>query len=691
MNEVTLHMLEYDKVKSEIAARTMSYRGKQLVDALVPSTDVKQIERWLRETEEAKGVVDSGSSVPIPTLDGIEPVMSWMGKGMMFTEADFESILRFLQSVAQLKHYMVRKAELAPMVSSYAASLNPLDNLRAEITRCIIAGTVADDASPALARIRKRLAIAEDRLRRKLDALMHRWRNHLQEGMVMMRDGRYVLPVKKSDRRSVPGTTLDESSSGQTVFIEPAEVQGQFQEVMELRTEEAKEVSRILSWLTGLVESEQAAFVHNLETVGHYDFLFAKAKYAKTVGCRSVPVHTGRRIVIRGGRHPLLGSAAVPIDFAIGDGYRTLVITGPNTGGKTVSLKTIGLLTLMVQSGLLVPVEPGSAFAVFYDVRVDIGDGQSMEQALSTFSAHVRTIVDILRCAGPGTLVLLDELASGTDPGQGVGLAIAVLEALHQSGSTTVATTHFGEIKQFAAETQGFENARMEFDADTLEPLYRLRIGEAGESYAFVIAKKLGMPERVIARSEEIARGIGRPGIGAAGGTDVSSGDSAGGVGVSEGERADGVGVRAPADRPRDGMKGAERDVAGHGTAGRDGTDGGEALRDGAARLFEIGDRVWIHPLRRSGIVCAPPDDRGRVLVTVQKKRMSFNLKRLAPYLTREQLYPDADQYDLDIVLETKEVRKKRKIMERKHVDGLSLTYQPGEEPLRGWRRPEGS
>lgn len=260
----------------------------------------------------------------------------------------------------------------------------------------------------------------------------------------------------------------------------------------------------MLSDLTDLIENSAHEISINLETIGHYDFMFAKAKYAKLIGGRKVKLNDRGRISILSGRHPLLGGHSVPLDIHIGDNYRALVITGPNTGGKTVSLKTVGLLTLMVQSGLLVPVGEGSEFAVFRSVMVDIGDGQSLENSLSTFSSHVKNVIGILKEAGPSSLILLDELASGTDPGEGIGLSIAVLEELYRCGAMVIATTHFNEIKKFADTAPGFENARMEFDSETLEPLYKLTIGLAGSSYAFYIAQKLGMPPALIERSKQI-------------------------------------------------------------------------------------------------------------------------------------------------------------------------------------------
>ncbi|UUZ90634.1 hypothetical protein LJK87_32815 [Paenibacillus sp. P25] len=312
-----------------------------------------------------------------------------------------------------------------------------------------------------------------------------------------------MLPVKKEHRKLIAGTVLDESASGQTVFVEPADIASLTYELSALRAEEAAEEMKVLGMLTELTESFRHELSINLETIGHYDFLFAKAKLAKTYDGKVPELNEEGLIVIKGGRHPLLGGA-VPLDCTLGDNYRALIITGPNTGGKTVALKTVGSLTLMVQSGLPVPVEAGSRFAVYNSVLADIGDGQSLEHSLSTFSAHIRSVIRILEQAGPASLILLDELATGTDPGEGIGLSIAVLEELYRKGATIMATTHFNEIKRFAEEAPGFRNARMEFDLETLRPTYRMTMGEAGNSYAFQIALKLGMSPAMIDRSRQI-------------------------------------------------------------------------------------------------------------------------------------------------------------------------------------------
>ncbi|WP_199615343.1 endonuclease MutS2 [Paenibacillus alkalitolerans] len=639
MNEQTMQRLEYTQVKESLKEYAVTYIGKEHVERMRPMTVVKAVKSALQETAEAAELIRHGASVPLPSLDGMETIFSLLGKGYIFTEADFGSVGTFVNSCRQLKKYMAGKSAVAPRVASYAGSLYELDELRHEIERCIRHGRVDDAASGDLAKVRKKIAVVDERMKKRMDALLSKHKSILQENLVSMRGGRYVIPVKKEHRKLVQGSVLDESASGQTVYIEPSEVASLQYELNALRAEEAREETKVLSMLTGLLESYEHELRINAEAVGGYDFLFAKAKYARAIGGCPAEVNDTGVIDVREAVHPLLGRGMVPLDFSIGRSYRTLIITGPNTGGKTVALKTVGLLTLMVQSGLLVPAAPGSMFAVFNNVSADIGDGQSIEQSLSTFSSHVKNLVDILHNANRSTLVLIDEMASGTDPGEGVGLSIAVLEELYRRGATVVATTHFNEIKRFAAAAPGFENARMEFDTESLEPLYRLRIGEAGRSYAFVIASKLGMPESVLNRSRQLTAGA----------------------------RADGDGVDfsgvvdLPAFVPPEvaSNKFEEETVTGDG------------------ERFEVGDSVFIPSLGRSGIVYAAEDAMGNVGVQVKKEKFAINKKRLKPFIGKEQLYPD--EYAFDIVFDTKENRKKKKMMSKRHVDGLTIVRKPNE------------
>ncbi|WP_226002859.1 endonuclease MutS2 [Paenibacillus sp. BJ-4] len=640
MNETTMQRLEYDRIKTRVSECAFSYLGKQHAASMLPITDIRTIRTRLNETNEALQLIRHGASVPIPSLEGMEYILHLLGTGYLFSERDFSHMAQFIRSCSQLIKYMNSKADVAPTVSAYASSMYGMEPLLSEIEKCIYSGRVTDMASKELAKIRKKITVTEERIKRKLDSLISRHRSIMQENMVSQRGGRYVLPIKKEFRKQVKGSVLDESGSGQTVYVEPAEIVSlQFDQSANM-AEESKEEMKVLGELTALAESYTRELSINTETVGVLDFLLAKAKYAMTLDAVPVELNHDGIIDIHGARHPLMANTMVPLDFSIGQGYSSLIITGPNTGGKTMALKSVGLLTLMVQSGLLVPVLEGSRMAVFEEIEVDIGDGQSIEHALSTFSAHIRNMIGILETAGSSTLILIDEMASGTDPGEGVGLSIALLEEFHRRQATVVATTHFSEIKHFAENTPGFQNARMEFDTETLQPLYRLRIGEAGESYAYAIALKLGMWNRIIERSQAISTGR-----------------------MSRNTQESFIIPPALAE---------EKPVAASKPSPKK-----ETLNPSAIP-FALGDSVYVGYLNRTGIVYKTEDERGNVGILIQGQKLTINKKRLVLHIAATELYPD--DYDLDIVLETKENRKKRKLLGRKHVQGLIIESPPENE-----------
>ncbi|AIQ38601.1 DNA mismatch repair protein MutS [Paenibacillus sp. FSL R5-0345] len=650
MNLQSLNTLEYEIIKTELARHAVSYVGKKAVEELMPMTYLPTIQRAIEETSEAKELLERGSSVPIPSLEGIEWIMSLMGTGYLYNEQDFTAVATFLKSCSQLRKYMSSKEQSAPRIAAYASSLMELNHVREAIDRCIRFGAIDDGASKGLERVRKRIVVAKERLHKKIDGIMLRHQSILQENIYSQRGGRYVIPVKREYHKQIKGSVLDQSTSGQTVFIEPDEIASLQIELDLLLGEEAREEAVILSMLTSMVEQEQTTLRLNIEVTGTYDFIFAKAKYARTLGASAVTLNAKGFLKMNGGRHPMLKDM-IPINLEIGRGYKSLIITGPNTGGKTVVLKTLGLLTIMAQSGLLIPVEEGSEFTVFSDVISVIGDGQSLAQSLSTFSAQMKSIEGMLRDASKGVLLLIDELAAGTDPGEGIALSIAILEELSRKGANIIVTTHFNELKAFAAATTGFQNARMEFDKETLQPLYRLTIGEAGESYALQIAKKLGIQDSVIKRSWEIVEAQQQR-------LQKGSGEAWGSLFSTE-------------EEPRN----AVATVEVHENAEEEATPSirsKEKLVD-----FEIGDAVVVTSLGRTGIVYEKRDHLGMVGVMIQKQKMKINHKRLKPYLSKEELYPE--EYDFDIIFESKDTRKKRKLMQRKHVEGLRITHKDEE------------
>lgn len=648
MNEYAMKILEYDKLKESIKQYAISEAAKNMLARLQPSVDMPEIERWMLETTEARRITDINASIPLTAMEKIGEVMAKTRKGFALTTDELTAVKELLENVKKLKRFMSPMQAVSPVVASYALSMSELPHLHDEIDRCVINGRIDDSATPELNRIRKKSAVADERIKQKLNSILSSpsFANVIQEAVVTVRNGRYAIPVKREYKRSFAGNVLDLSSSGSTLFIEPAAIARLQEELNILKMEEEKEVFRILSCLSEMVEACIREISINIEAFIQYDFIFAKAKYSKSLDCFPVKLNAHNKIKIKGGRHPLIGKDAVPLDFQIGEGYRALVITGPNTGGKTVALKTVGLLTLMAQSGLHAPVEEGSELAVFASILADIGDGQSIEQSLSTFSSHVKNISAIIECSNPRSLVLMDELGAGTDPGEGMGFAVAVLEEVFSQGATIVATTHISEIKEFAEKSEGFTNGRMEFDIDSLKPLYKLTIGRPGESNAFLIALRLGVRRRIIERAHEITYG-------------------------KKKDYSCEVTLRPQSLIDEDTAAGHAAVPVREASAVKAGGSWAEKTQKTAISSFSKGDCVYISSMNRTGIVFEPENSRGEVVVMVMKKKYKINHKRLSLHVEAKDLYPE--NYDLDIVFESKENRKKRKLMSKRHVEGLII------------------
>ncbi|MBM7615906.1 endonuclease MutS2 [Alkaliphilus hydrothermalis] len=654
MNKTALELLEFNKIKEMLGEYTLSNRGKEMVEKLQPEMELSIIRTALRETSEAKFILGGRGSVPLHSLKGVDQGYEKLGKGMVLRPDEFSALWDFLDNCIRMKIFMLNLKETAPLITSYGASLYQLEDLMEEIERCIRHNRVADKASSTLGKIRKRMAIVEERIKSKIEGLLRSMgaQEFLQEQVISTREGRYVLPVKKEHLRSLQGEVLDRSNSGSTVFIEPQEVKKLQNELNQLKIEEEQEEYKILSLLTGLAEGYQREISINMEVMVNYDFIFAKAKLGRQIQGSNVNLNNEKYINIRGGKHPLIGSNAVPLDFTIGKNYRGLVITGPNTGGKTVALKTVGLLTIMVQSGLLVPVEEGSEFAIFEDVLVDIGDGQSIEQSLSTFSSHLKNLIFILNEVSPRTLVLVDELGAGTDPGEGMGLATAILEELYQKGATILATTHYSEIKTFAVQHDGFINGCMEFDINTLKPLYQLKIGKAGESNGFLIALRLGMRPSLIERAHEITYKESKDYQDMISQLEEISKPQKEDVKEKDQKRET---TATTIEKHKEIYKKTEK----------------KTKQMEIANKFKIGDCVHISTLDRTGIVCELANQKGDVGVMVMKKKLKINHKRLTLYIDQEELYPE--NYDFDIIFESKENRKNKKIISRKLSKGVQV------------------
>ena len=503
MNSKVLRVLEYHKIISHLTEKASSEPGKRLAQALVPMTDLEEIRTAQIQTADALGRLFAKGSTSFGNNKDLGMSIKSLEVGSVLSIAELLRIASFLENVSRIKAYGRRERDDIPgdSLDVYFDSLEPLTPLANEINRCILSEEeIADDASPALKRIRRSMAITNDRIHSQLNSMINgSLRTYLQDAVVTMRDNRYCIPVKSEYKGQVPGMVHDQSSTGSTFFIEPAAIVNLNNELKELSIKEQEEIEAVMAALSALAAAHTDALATDQKSMTMLDFIFAKASLAMDQNATMPLFNTDQQIRIRKGRHPLIDKkAVVPVDILLGIDFDLLIITGPNTGGKTVALKTVGLLTLMGQAGLHIPALDRSELSVFREVYADIGDEQSIEQSLSTFSSHMTSIVSILQEADTESLCLFDELGAGTDPTEGAALAISVLDHLHGRGIRTMATTHYSELKVYALSTPFVENACCEFNVETLRPTYRLLIGIPGKSNAFAISSRLGLPDHII-------------------------------------------------------------------------------------------------------------------------------------------------------------------------------------------------
>jgi DNA mismatch repair protein MutS2 len=499
MDGKSIALLEFPAVRARLAEHTSFPPGRRLAEALEPSNDPLIVRRGLDETDEARALLGERSTVGIGSAHDIGPWIERAGRGGRLDPGNFLEIAETLEATSRLA--LALAEERRPLLRELGRELHPLPALKSTLARSFDpVGELLDSASPRLGGLRQAVRIAYDRLRRRLDALVQSETasGALQEPIITLRNGRYVLPVRADARSRVKGIVHDASGSGQTLFIEPLVAVELGNAWREAQVAERIEVERILDELSALVGAHDGELRETLGALARFDLWAAKASLAAEMDAVRPETVERSEVVLLGARHPGLTGRVVPIDIRLGDGYVALVVTGPNTGGKTVTLRTLGLLALMHQAGLHVPIEAGGRLPVFRDVFADIGDEQSVAQSLSTFSGHLRSIIRIVGEAGPGTLILLDELGAGTDPTEGSALAQALLDFFIRAGALVAATTHYAELKAYAHTTAAARNASVEFDLDTLSPTYRLTIGLPGGSQAFEIATRLGLSEAIV-------------------------------------------------------------------------------------------------------------------------------------------------------------------------------------------------
>ncbi|PKG23987.1 endonuclease MutS2 [Niallia nealsonii] len=632
MNKQTIEVLGYETILGDIANFAKTNLGKKTIKAMRPMQEKKRIEQSLKEIAEGIKILKKSSSVPIHTLDEMLLYVKQGKKGIYIRADQFMFVISFLEHCTKLKQFMKDKQYAAPTVSMYAESIPDVRMLVEEISRCIRHGRVDDYASSDLAYLRRQLSILTNKQKDKANQLVKSkcYSSFLQDTLVSERNGHLTLSVKKEYRSKIQGTILDTSASGATVFLEPTELSAIQEEIDRMKMAEESETERILYELTEKFLEHEYTINIAIEVMHHYDVLFAKAEYSRKIDA-AIPVITEDFTMdLTEARHPMLGSKAVPLSIDFGEEYRVLVITGPNTGGKTVTLKTIGLLSLMAQSGLPIPAKAGSKIAIFKHIFVDIGDGQSIEQNLSTFSSRIVNIIDILREANDCSLVLLDEIGSGTDPGEGMALAIVILEQLYKKGATLFATTHYSEMKEFADQTDGFLNGTMEFDLKTLKPTYKLLLGQSGQSQAFAIASKLGLHPSLIEKAHMLTY-------------------------KTHQSYSMGQNLRHPA---------FEKQVAVNKYAH---LFKQKKQKFAHVQIFEQGDNVILTETNETGIIYKGPDAQGEYIVQIRDEKRGVNHKRLKLYIKASELYP-AD-YDFDIIFQSKEYRKISNQQKRKYVE----------------------
>ena len=498
-----IQILEFNKIKQTVDSLCACSLGQKRVEYLSPSIDEKQVEYSLNQSDEALKIILALGEAPLGGVTDITEAIKRAKISAMLSAQELLGISRLLYAVSQLKTFSERLNEIkvdAPIFSSQVNSLVSLNSLQTAINDCIDeTGYILDSASSELRNIRRSIQSTEARIKEKLNHVVSERRNKLTDGIVTIRNERYVVPVRAEAKNTFGGTVHDQSSSGNTYFIEPKEVVDLNNKLQEYHVEERREIERILRALTEEVKKFVDALAVNVEVLGEIDFMFAKGKYARLINGTRPKMNTKGIIRLVAARHPLIDQkVVVPNDIELGDEYTTIVITGPNTGGKTVTLKTVGLLTLMAQAGLLIPAHETSQLAIFDHVFADIGDEQSIEQSLSTFSSHMTNIVRIMERLTVNSLILFDELGAGTDPKEGASLAISILDYVKVRGARTIATSHYPELKAYAYENDDVINASVEFNIETLSPTYRLLVGVPGRSNAFEISKRLGLKEAIL-------------------------------------------------------------------------------------------------------------------------------------------------------------------------------------------------
>lgn len=621
-------ILEFNKIKQIWMEYAFTEKAKQMITETVPFLSERELTARMRETTESRQLLEKCGNPPLVSLNGMEEILMIASKGDCLAPWQLEQVKSALIAVKRLMDYLERGKAYDNSLAYYVENLDDLADLKEEINTAIYGDEVADRASARLQDIRRDIQRSEEKMREKADQVIRSNKECMSDSFSTFRNGHICIPVKKEYKFRISGSVIDKSATGNTLFIEPTASAKYYEELQQLRMEEEDEVRRILYTLTVMVDTFAEPLREDVRTMEKLDFAFSKGKLSMFYEGTAPTIIQERAIHLVDARHPLLDrSTCVPLQFRIGNGVQGIVITGPNTGGKTVAIKTVALCCMMAQCGLHVPCKQAE-ICMCSNFLCDIGDGQNLSENLSTFSAHITNVLDILKKVNKESLVIMDELGSGTDPQEGMGIAVAILEELKKSGALFLVTTHYPEVKTYAEKEEGIVNARMTFDAENLKPLYQMVIGEAGESCALYIAKRLGMPGNMLRRAMQAAYG----------------------------------------EELQEFLEGTQETLQKVHSAH---IAKNKPVKKKKEIPFHRGDSVMIYPDKKIGIVCQEANDKGVLRVQMQGKKIWINYKRVKLLVAAEELYPE--DYDFSIVFDTVENRKLRHDMERKYVADTTI------------------
>lgn len=627
-------VLEFNKIKEKWIELALTEWAKEKIKDTVPSMSENELIARQRETSEARELLEKSGNPPLVSLSGIRECIQTAAKGDCLSITQLEDMEKSLVAVMRLKNYLSRCKQWEISLAYYDENLNCLDNLKETISMQIRNGRIDDNASKDLKSFRDEIERNERCMREKVDAVIRANKESLSDNFSTLRNGHICIPVKKEYKYKIKGNVIDKSSTGGTLFIEPSSVGKYYETLQLLRIHEDNEEYRILYSLSAMVADYEEILEQNISIIEKLDFIFSKGKLSLEYDGTEPKINTERYIRIEDGRHPLMApSECVPLQFEIGKSFDGVVITGPNTGGKTVTIKTVALNCMMAQCGLHVACKKAE-ICMNSNFLCDIGDGQNISENLSTFSAHIVNVLEILKKVNRDSLVVMDELGSGTDPTEGMGIAIAILEELQKSGGLFLVTTHYPEVKQYADKKARIENAKMTFDKESLKPLYQLVIGEAGESCAFYIAGKMGMPEEMLKTAMKAAYG-----------KEEISETLKQVVSKNHLEKRRVSGIQKRKRRNEAAQKALE---------------------------FQLGDSVLVYPDKKIGIICKTANEKGVLRVQMADKKIWVNRKRIKLHVAAEKLYPD--DYDFSIIFDSVKNRKLRHQMDRGKIIKEQIT-----------------